>query len=49
MLHLCPMKMFSILVLDLVIENQSLWARMQRFARPGAEGIKEDTEQKPEI
>lgn len=36
------MKMFSILVLDLVTENQPLWICMQRFAQSGAEGIKEE-------
>lgn len=39
-----PHEDVSILVLDLMTENHPLWVWMQRFAQPGAEGIKEEEE-----
>lgn len=38
-LYSCPVKMFSILVLDHLTEKQSLWVCMPRLAQPGAEDM----------
>lgn len=37
--HSCPVKMFSILVLDHLTEKQSLWVCVPRLAQPGAEAM----------